>query len=464
MDLDGDGQIDTRTRFAYDGNQIVWQFDRALAPTGDPADPLALEDLSHRYLWNPAAVDQLMADEQVPDPAVAGDIVWPLADHLGTIRDLAAYDSATDTTTVVNHRTFDAYGRLQSQTNAAVDCLFAYTGRPLDQETGLQNNLHRWYDLATGRWMSEDTIGFEGRDGNLFGYVANGPVNGVDPSGLGGKRQEITDAPIDIVVRPRVTPDDRWENEYRVVDIVFPDGVFQISIEVQYRPEVAQGIGTHAQTTLIVRADFLEKPQYTGKTLKLAVVERVNSTGHAEVVAQRENLVTKEGWFVSSSQYLILPTTIPRRSASIFPGDYFPPYNAPSEWKRTALGDFPYAGHSGQTSASAWFRHHAERKKQTALIAPWSGRKPITSDYILGIKCEETDEWIGFVRFGVQEVFTKHSMEGHLLIYHAKAPASESPFNYGDVWHGGSFWGATLMPQQFREAIDRFNARFKTQW
>ncbi|MDZ7619215.1 MAG: RHS repeat-associated core domain-containing protein [Patescibacteria group bacterium] len=186
VDLDADGNIDTRTRFAYDGNQIVMQFDRAIAATDDPAEPLTLENLSHRYLWNPAAVDQLMADEHVTTPDTPGTILWPLADHLGTIRDLAAYDPATATTTVVNHRTFDAYGNLQSQTstNPAHDTLFAFTGRPLDEATGLQNNLPRWYDPAVGRWMTEDPIGFEGKDGNLYAYVGNGPVNATDPSGL----------------------------------------------------------------------------------------------------------------------------------------------------------------------------------------------------------------------------------------------------------------------------------------
>ena len=103
MDLDADGQIDTRTRFAYDGNQIVMQFDRTVATAAELAEPLTVDDLSHRYLWDPAAVDQLMADEQVTDPDVAGDIIWPLGDHQGTIRDLAVYDPATDTTTVTVH-------------------------------------------------------------------------------------------------------------------------------------------------------------------------------------------------------------------------------------------------------------------------------------------------------------------------------------------------------------------------
>ncbi len=193
LDSDADGIIDTRTRFAYDGNQIALQFDRALAPTDDPTDPLTIDHLSHRYLWNPAAVDQLMADEHVTTPDSPGTILWPLADHLGTIRDLAAYDPATATTTVVNHRVFDSYGTLQSQTatTSAHDTLFAFTGRPLDQSTGLQNNLHRWYDAAVGRWMSEDPIGFEGRDGNLYGYVGNGPMNAVDPTGLRDIRDDI---------------------------------------------------------------------------------------------------------------------------------------------------------------------------------------------------------------------------------------------------------------------------------
>ena len=209
VDLDADGQIDSHTRFAYDGNQITLQLDRAAAPSDDPADPLTVDHLSHRYLWNPAAVDQLMADEQVTDPAVAGDIVWPLGDHQGTICDLAVYDPATDTTTVVNHRTFDAYGNLQSQTSATVDCLFAYTGRALDQATSLQNNLHRWYDASTGRWMSEDPIGFEGGGENLYEYVGNGPTNGVDPSGLANDATTTTH----LVVISYFTPfGDRKEN------------------------------------------------------------------------------------------------------------------------------------------------------------------------------------------------------------------------------------------------------------
>ncbi|MBL0379964.1 MAG: RHS repeat-associated core domain-containing protein [Desulfofustis sp. PB-SRB1] len=42
---------------------------------------------------------------------------------------------------------------------------------------------HRFYDPATGRYISADPIGLEGGI-NLYGYVQNDPVNKVDPLGL----------------------------------------------------------------------------------------------------------------------------------------------------------------------------------------------------------------------------------------------------------------------------------------
>jgi len=57
------------------------------------------------------------------------DVLWILADKLRTICDLAEYDAGADTTTVVNHITYDAFGNVTSETNASVDHLFSYTGR-----------------------------------------------------------------------------------------------------------------------------------------------------------------------------------------------------------------------------------------------------------------------------------------------------------------------------------------------
>lgn len=65
-----------------------------------------------------------------------------------------------------------------------VDEAFAYTGRWLDRATGSQNNLNRWYDSNTGRWLSEDPISFAAGDANLYRYVGNEPTGYIDPNGL----------------------------------------------------------------------------------------------------------------------------------------------------------------------------------------------------------------------------------------------------------------------------------------
>ncbi len=178
--VDPDGQQGTaallQTAYVYDGDQIVLQFDHT--GTGD----VQASDLSHRYLWGPA-VDQILADETVGDGG-SDDVLWPLTDHQGTVRDLAFYDEADAETSIANHVAYNAFGRKTSETNAAVDCVFAYTGRLLDDDTGLQNHLHRWYDPETAKWLSEDPIGFQAGDANLTRWVGNAGTTGVDPDGL----------------------------------------------------------------------------------------------------------------------------------------------------------------------------------------------------------------------------------------------------------------------------------------
>ena len=162
--LDADGTAGTgdihETVYSYDGDQIALQFDKTYA-NGSASD-LTATDLSHRYVWDSQAVDHLFGDENVAD----AEVLYALTDHQGTVRDLASYDSQNDVTTIANHRVYGAYGNVQSETNSAVDCLFGYTGRLHDEATGLQNNLNRWYDASTGRWISEDPIGFAAGDAN----------------------------------------------------------------------------------------------------------------------------------------------------------------------------------------------------------------------------------------------------------------------------------------------------------
>lgn len=57
-----------------------------------------------------------------------------------------------------------------------------FQGQYFDAETGLHYNRHRYYDPATGRFISLDPIGFAG-DLNVYTYASN-PIQWSDPLGL----------------------------------------------------------------------------------------------------------------------------------------------------------------------------------------------------------------------------------------------------------------------------------------
>ncbi|HQH45859.1 MAG TPA: RHS repeat-associated core domain-containing protein, partial [Candidatus Aminicenantes bacterium] len=90
-----------------------------------------------------------------------------------------------------SNRVYEAFGKVHSESGPTVDTIFGFTGRYFDDDTGLQWNLNRWYDPGVGRWLSEDPIGFDGQDPNLYRYVGNSPGDSVDPSGLDGKKQPL---------------------------------------------------------------------------------------------------------------------------------------------------------------------------------------------------------------------------------------------------------------------------------
>ena len=130
----------------------------------------------------PAVTIPLFADEAFIN-GVLDDTYWSLADYQGTVRDIADYDASTDTTSIVNHLTFNSFGNLLSQTDNNYEPRAKYTGRYTDPDTGLQWNNGRWYDPKLRRWLSEDHI-WDGY--NKYAYVGNNPINSIDPSGLAG--------------------------------------------------------------------------------------------------------------------------------------------------------------------------------------------------------------------------------------------------------------------------------------
>ncbi len=64
------------------------------------------------------------------------------------------------------------------------ESIHLFQGGLRDYDTGLYHFRNRDYSPTLGRWTRNDPIGFEAGDTNLYRYVGNGPVNGVDPWGL----------------------------------------------------------------------------------------------------------------------------------------------------------------------------------------------------------------------------------------------------------------------------------------
>ena len=76
----------------------------------------------------------------------------------------------------------DAFGNVSQDTNPGFQP-FGFKSGLYDPDTGLVHFGARWYDPATGRWISKDPILLAGGL-NLYVFCGNDPVNLSDPSGL----------------------------------------------------------------------------------------------------------------------------------------------------------------------------------------------------------------------------------------------------------------------------------------
>lgn len=160
VDPDGEGdEAPTEERFVYDGDHIALVFD------GDG-------NQTHRYLHGPR-IDQVLAEETADR-----ETRWALTDHQGSVRGVIDNQG-----TVVNHITYNSFGQVTNQSNPTAYFRFGYTGRELDQESGQYFYRARYYDPSVGRFISEDPIGFDAGDANLYRYVFNSSPNYVDPTG-----------------------------------------------------------------------------------------------------------------------------------------------------------------------------------------------------------------------------------------------------------------------------------------
>ncbi|MFF1817270.1 polymorphic toxin-type HINT domain-containing protein [Kribbella sp. NPDC058245] len=88
------------------------------------------------------------------------------------------------TSTVAAEYTYGPYGTSRSSLTGDPSPV-RYTGRESGAGVpkGLQFQRARWYDPATGRFLSEDPAGFDAAGPNLYSYVDGDPVDATDPTG-----------------------------------------------------------------------------------------------------------------------------------------------------------------------------------------------------------------------------------------------------------------------------------------
>jgi len=88
-----------------------------------------------------------------------------------------------DGLTVLANLAYDAWGQRMSGSNPTPYGYKGQWGYYTDVETGILLLTHRYFDSATGRFLTRDPIGFDGGI-NLYAYVGNGVVRRQDRLGL----------------------------------------------------------------------------------------------------------------------------------------------------------------------------------------------------------------------------------------------------------------------------------------
>ncbi len=109
---------------------------------------------------------------------------YVITDHLGNTRlrfsDLDG-NSQIDSTEIFDEAAYYPFGQPWQD----VGYRYTYNGKELDRELDLRWHHYgaRMYDPAIGRWNAVDPLAEEYTSISTYGYVANNPINAIDPDG-----------------------------------------------------------------------------------------------------------------------------------------------------------------------------------------------------------------------------------------------------------------------------------------
>ena len=145
----------------------------AITETVTTVPPLA------RYTHGPGIDEPLIMERDLDSSGTFenGECFYYQADGLGSVTGLTDSEGA-----VAQSYVYDSFGQIVQQLGALPNP-YTYTGRELDEETGLYHYRARYYHPDSGRFTTEDPIAFLGGI-NFYVMTQNSPTNWVDPWGL----------------------------------------------------------------------------------------------------------------------------------------------------------------------------------------------------------------------------------------------------------------------------------------
>ena len=106
-----------------------------------------------------------------------GDTRYFATDHLGSVSEVSDASAA-----VLGRYAFDPWGRRTLVSGSDITRV-GFTGHRWQATESVWLTKYRALDSESGRWLSEDPIGFAGSD-NFYEYADDSPVRYRDPNGL----------------------------------------------------------------------------------------------------------------------------------------------------------------------------------------------------------------------------------------------------------------------------------------